>query len=453
MLHQSGDMIRDRYRILKLLGQGGMGMTYAAEDQSSGRQVAVKVLSLRQLTDWKALELFEREARVLENLNHPAIPAYLDHFQIDLPQDRLFYLVQDIAEGESLADLVQRGWRANEAEVKQIAVQVLQILDYLHRLTPPVIHRDIKPQNIIRRRDGQIFLVDFGSVQDAYRNTLTAGGTFVGTFGYMPPEQFRGKAYFASDLYALGATLLFLLTGRSPADLPQKRMKLDFRKQVQISPEFADWLERMVEPILEDRFQSAQAALDALQTPPIHAALVSQTPLQLSRQQPKGSKIRLKQHGDHLAIEIPPADWGSALGIGLFALFWNGFLVVWTSGALAAASSGFWIFPLFSIPFWAIGLSMLWGVVFAIAGTSYLHIDQHTFQIGWTCLGFRHRYQGQTSDLERIILEDSVTSKGHKIIDFVLWEGVKKRTFGSGLTRIEKEWLAEEVSKFVKDVR
>jgi hypothetical protein len=452
MLHQPGDVIGDRYRILKPLGQGGMGITYGAEDLTSGGQVAVKAVSLRQLTDWKALELFEREARVLENLNHPAIPAYLDHFQVDLPQDRLFYLVQQIAEGESLADLVQRSWRANETEVKRIAVQVLEILDYLHRLTPPVIHRDIKPQNIIRRGDGQIFLVDFGSVQDAYRNTLTAGATFVGTFGYMPPEQFRGKAFFASDLYALGATLLFLLTGRSPAELPQKRMKIDFRTEVQISPTFADWLETMLEPVVEDRFQSAREALNALNRPTLPAA-IPQTSAGLVRHKPKGSRVRLSRTGERLVVEIPPAGWGAALGLGMFALFWNGFLVIWTSGALAGAiQTGFWLFPLFSIPFWAIGVSMVLGVVLAIAGTNYLYIDRQSFQIGWTCLGFQQQHQGQTSDLERVVLDTSTTSDGN-LFNFVLWEGVKKRTFGTGLTELEKQWLVAEVSSFLEEMR
>jgi ankyrin repeat protein len=216
------------------------------------------------MTDWKMMELFEREARVLAQLNHPAIPRYLEYFHVDTPQDRSFYIAQQLAPGQSLAVLVQKGWRANEEEVRRLAAQILEILVYLHELTPPVIHRDIKPQNIIRREDGQVFLVDFGAVQDTYHNTFMRGSTVVGTYGYMAPEQFRGQAVPTTDLYGLGATLLFLLTHRSPAELPTDRLKINFRSRVQISEDFADWLEKMLEPDVEDRFPSAKEALAVL---------------------------------------------------------------------------------------------------------------------------------------------------------------------------------------------
>jgi len=211
-LHQPGDIIAERYRIIDILGQGGIGITYAAEDLKTGERVALKAVSLRRMDDFKVLELFEREVRILAQLNHPAIPHYLDYFQVDKRRNRFFYLVQQLAEGHSLAVLVEKGWHPDEAEVRHIATQILEILIYLQQLTPPVIHRDIKPQNIIRREDGKVFLVDFGAVQDVYHNTVTGGSTVVGTYGYMAPEQFRGQAVLATDLYALGATLIFLLT-------------------------------------------------------------------------------------------------------------------------------------------------------------------------------------------------------------------------------------------------
>ncbi len=164
----------------------------------------------------------------------------------------------------SLDGGVKKGWHPTEIQVKNVAIQILNILRYLHQLNPPIIHRDIKPQNIILQPNGKIFLVDFGAVKDIYHNTMSMSGTFVGTVGYMPPEQLRGKAYCASDLYSLGGTLLYLLTHRSPDELPQKRMKIDFRSCVEISPEFADWLEVILEPMWEDRFQSATAALNVL---------------------------------------------------------------------------------------------------------------------------------------------------------------------------------------------
>jgi serine/threonine protein kinase len=263
-LHQPGDTIADRYEINYFLGCGATGKTYAATDLSNGDRVAIKEMSMRRAKEWKELDVFEREARVLSLLDHPAIPNYLNYFEIDSDTNRYFYIVQELAVGKSLAEMVGSGWRTDEAGVKAIAKQILEILVYLHRLTPPVIHRDIKPEHAIRREDGQIYLVDFGSVRSAFWSTNSSGATVVGTFGYMAPEQDRGQVYPASDLYGLGSTLVFLLTHRSPAELPQRRLKIDFRSHVQISEPFADWLDLMLEPMVEDRFHSALQALRAL---------------------------------------------------------------------------------------------------------------------------------------------------------------------------------------------
>jgi serine/threonine protein kinase len=260
----TGSIIADRYQLAELLGSGGSGSTYRATRISDGAEVAIKILSLRHLNDWKQLELFEREAKVLSQLSHPQIPAYLEYFHVDTPSNRAFYIVQQLAPGKPLTGWVNSGWHGTEAEVRDIANQLLAILQYLHQQSPPLIHRDIKPHNIIRNDDGQVFLVDFGAVQDVYHNTLMKGSTVAGTYGYMAPEQFRGMAVPSSDLYGLGATLLYLLTHRSPADLPQSRLKLSFRGHVNIANHFADWLEVMLEPDTADRFASASAALQAL---------------------------------------------------------------------------------------------------------------------------------------------------------------------------------------------
>jgi serine/threonine protein kinase len=257
-----------QYQIRGILGEGGSGITYRAKIVGTDRLVALKELSLQQMTDWKALELFEREAQVLAKLDHPAIPKYIDYFAIDTPQNRSFYIVQELAPGKTLAAWLQEGWRCDEAAVKSIATQLLQILTYLQELDPPVIHRDIKPSNILRTADGQISLVDFGAVQQTYHNTFLRGSTVVGTFGYMAPEQFRGQSLPATDLYGLGATILTLLTNRSPAELDQDNLKINFRSKVQVSDNFADWLEQILEPDTADRFSSATVALGTLRNPP-----------------------------------------------------------------------------------------------------------------------------------------------------------------------------------------
>jgi len=267
----------NHYQIKNLLGEGGSSTSYEAIDLKTNQRVALKALSLQKMNDWKVLELFEREANVLSKLNHPGIPRYLDYFYVDTPDNRCFYIVQELAEGQSLASLVENGWHASEPEIQRIATQILEILVYLHSQTPPVIHRDIKPENIVfkspidshKEKDWAVCLVDFGAVQNTYYNTLMRGSTVVGTYGYMAPEQFLGQAVPATDLYGLGATLLYLLTHRSPAELPTNILEKDFRSQIQISAAFADWLEEAIAPDLENRFESAQEALESLRNPRI----------------------------------------------------------------------------------------------------------------------------------------------------------------------------------------
>jgi serine/threonine protein kinase len=264
MHEASGSILDERYRLIELLGEGGSGSTYRAVRLADEAVVAIKVLSLHHLKDWKQLELFEREAQILSQLNHPQIPRYIDYFHVDTPTDRAFYIVQQLAPGQPLNALIQSGWHGTEAEIKSIALQLLEILQYLQAQSSPLIHRDIKPHNIVRSDDGTVFLVDFGAVQATYNNTLMKGATVAGTYGYMAPEQFRGRAIPASDLYGLGATVLYLLTHRSPADLPQERLKVNFRSHVSIGNSFADWLETMLEPDEADRFTSANQSLKAL---------------------------------------------------------------------------------------------------------------------------------------------------------------------------------------------
>ena len=269
----------NHYQIKNLLGEGGSSTTYEAIDLKTNQRVALKALSLQKMNDWKVLELFEREANVLSKLNHPGIPRYLDYFYVDTPDNRCFYIVQELAEGQSLASLVESGWHASESEIQRIATQILNILVYLHSQTPPVIHRDIKPENIVfkspinshKQKDWAVCLVDFGAVQNTYYNTLMRGSTVVGTYGYMAPEQFLGQAVPATDLYGLGSTLLYLVTHRSPAELPTNILEKDFRSQIKISSAFADWLEKMIASDLENRFQSAKEALEFLRTPRIYS--------------------------------------------------------------------------------------------------------------------------------------------------------------------------------------
>jgi WD40 repeat protein/tetratricopeptide (TPR) repeat protein len=244
-----------------------MGVTFEAEAVDGGARVAVKTLALDRVRDWKIVELFEREAETLENLRHPAIPAFIEHFAVERDGTRTSYLVQQLAPGWSLSQWVASGWRADEAELRRITESVLDVLGYLHARMPPLIHRDVKPENIVREESGKIWLVDFGAVRTISESATLGGSTVVGTYGYMAPEQLRGIASPASDVYGLGATLVFLLTGRSPAQLPQKKLAIDFRPCARASAELLDLVERMVAPAPEDRLRDANQALSALKAP------------------------------------------------------------------------------------------------------------------------------------------------------------------------------------------
>ncbi|PZU97086.1 MAG: serine/threonine protein kinase [Pseudanabaena sp.] len=459
-VHQSGEIIRSRYQITDILGEGGIGITYAANDLTNNQAIALKALSFRQVKDWKVLDLFEREAKVLSQLNHPAIASYLDYFQVDTEEDRRFYIVQELVEGRSLARAIAEGWHGNEADIRAIASQVLEILIYLHELKPPIIHRDIKPQNLIMQSDGKIILVDFGAVQDTYRDTQIGGSTVVGTYGYMPPEQYRGKAVPATDLYGLGATLLFLLTGRSPAELPEVKLKISFRKSVSISDHFANWLDRMIEPALEDRFSNARQALRSLQNeviPEIRHSdadihhLINSKSDRLREDfrystRPLGSRIEIRKSDEFLEIYIPPTGWnGDGISILLFALFWDGFLIVWTSLALKAG-----LFALFSIPFWIVGVGMTYVGLLTVYGKVNISINSRNFKINWDVLGIRRLVKGKTEDLRFAELKSSHEVNNQPITELCLYQGIYSHKFGSGLSRLEKDWLLQEINDFLR---
>jgi serine/threonine protein kinase len=179
----------------------------------------------------------------------------------------MFGLVQDYIEGKSLQELLDKGEKITLTEVQtiagQCAGQCLQILVYLHELSPPVLHRDIKPGNLILDENNRLYLVDFGSVQERAK-AEGVSFTVVGTGGYAPPEQLWGKAVASSDLYALGATLIYLLTGVAPAALPQSNLRIEWMDRVTVNPDFALWLNQLIEPVVEKRFTTAREALIAL---------------------------------------------------------------------------------------------------------------------------------------------------------------------------------------------
>jgi len=476
-IHAQGELIGDRYQVVTVLGQGSMGTTYAAVDKQTGQRVAIKVVSLRQVSEWKVLDLFEREARVLATLQHPSIPQYVDYFQLDTPDDRRFYLVQELVEGESLEKLRSQGWQPTEEEIKKIAFQLLEILIYLHGLIPPVIHRDIKPDNLIRDPNGRIVLVDFGAVQDIYRTTLSHSGTFVGTVGYMPPEQFRSQTQPASDLYSLGATLIFLLCGKSPAELPQKRMKLDFHGAIVVSRPFEDWLSKMLEPALEDRFTDAVTAQAGL-TQNLPLAVIHQ--LEPTRNpQPSKSQIILTKTETNLRANIPSGTWWT---VGRFSLLVVNLL--W--GTIASILELFMLLIVIIVvvdPTEDLGIKMIVAVFFAfliwiLAKSTHVtwrrlrHLkgDETTLEITPTTLKIASKFfpVEETAEipLDQLLLYQTHHPK-HLEVQYQGKGNTARRSrwlyrwqtsqpfrirFGHSLTPEEQNWLVQEVNGFREEI-
>jgi len=296
-------VLQNRYRLTDQLNANPSRQTWLAWDEECDRAVVVKLLALGGVVQWNDLKLFEREAEVLAQLEHPRIPKYYEFFSVD---DRVlwFGLVQQQIPGMSLKQKLQQERSLPPEQVQQIALEVLEILDFLHTQSPPVLHRDIKPSNLIWGEDEQVYLIDFGAVQ-AKPPHPGATFTIVGTYGYTPLEQYGGKAVAASDLYALGTTLIHLLTGVAPSELPQQDLKIQFRDRLPSDTDshFANWLEVITETALEKRYSNTQEALSTLQSQKRLPG--SSFEIQPLSQPLKKTVARLNKSLDRLIIEIP----------------------------------------------------------------------------------------------------------------------------------------------------
>lgn len=259
-----GTLVKDRFLINSKLGDGRMAKTFLATDNTNNTKVVVKALQLKGLPEWKILELFEREANTLKSINHHNIPKYIDYFKEEKEDDIIYYLIYEYVDGDSLEELISKGYRFSYHEVVDIMIKVLEILKYLHSKTPPIIHRDINPNNIIMKSDKSIYLVDFGAVKILSTAEMNNGTTFIGTYGFIPLEQMTGEAYPQSDLYALGMTAIKLISGESPGKLPMVDLKPDYKKGE--SKNSVDRvIDLMIEPDINKRKITADDILETLQ--------------------------------------------------------------------------------------------------------------------------------------------------------------------------------------------
>ncbi len=343
--------LRDRYEILHAIGHAFGYQQFLAHDIQQQRRVVIKSLTVKENTPNGDISCFEREISLLKSLNHPTIPLHIDSFSLDTnldmaldmaagadadqssatPKSKERVLVQAHHHGSEqlLAGPDNVGQRYGEADIRAIAKQLLQGLVYLH--SKGLVHRDIKPSNIVISAQlgelGQVSWLTLSSVQYVQAQRSDA---MVGTYGYMPPEQVGGQATFASDLYSLGATLIYLVTGQPLAKLPRNGVKNGPKVRfacptTQLSASFQAWLNWLIEPYVGDRPTSAKQALRALNHLPL--AMLKRRFLTPSRMQmlpipitslgqdiaqPFFTQIRSAQKARSLELSIPPAGLKSA---------------------------------------------------------------------------------------------------------------------------------------------
>lgn len=437
----TGTILQERYQLQQRLGRTAAGhQTWLAVDLESQEQVTLKMLAFSPEMHWEELKLFEREAQVLQALNHPRIPRYRDYFSLEreagagLPW---FGLVQDYIPGFSLQELLDKGQRFSEAKVRIISTEVLRILIYLHELNPPVLHRDIKPSNLIWGDDKHIYLVDFGAVQ---AQAAVTGVTFtvVGTSGYAPLEQFWGRAVPASDLYALGGTLIHLLTGMTPADLPQKDSRIQFRDRVSVNPSLVSWIERMTEIGLEKRFSKAREALEALKSGNIEPADDRIANVR-KISKPPHSRIEVSKSATDLSIKIPSLllrrpFLSAVLGIPLTVI-----LLQMIQGLFLSQS-------LIGLIFWS---SIICLILRCFCQVNDINCYSNEWEIKYQIFGWNYkRIIGKKSEILGTFLYR--TSGGYQInLRLGSNAGTYSYVLANNLQEIEAVWLAQEIQNWL----
>lgn len=264
MMLERGALLSNRYRIVEILGQGGMGSVYRAIDENLGLEVAVKD---NLFTTDEYARQFRREALILAGLRHPNLPRVTDHFII---HGQGQYLVMDFIEGEDLRERMERVGVLPDEDVITIGVAVCEALAYLASRKPPIIHRDIKPGNVKITPHGHIFLVDFGLAKMLDISQETTTGARAMTPGYSPPEQYgTARTDHRSDIYSLGATLYAALTGAIPEDalvraMDQTKLTPIRQHNSRVSRRLAAVMEKALEVRPDDRYQSADDFKQAL---------------------------------------------------------------------------------------------------------------------------------------------------------------------------------------------
>ncbi len=452
MVFKEDQVLNSRYQLQRRLGRTAAGhQTWLASDRVSTEFVAIKLLAFNPQMRWEELKLFEREAQTLKALDHPCIPKYYDYFDLDKEVGEgvpWFALVQQYIPGLSLQELLEQSRRFTEDKIRSIAQETLDILIYLHQLNPSVLHRDIKPSNIILGEDDRIYLIDFGAVQ---AQAAVTGITFtvVGTVGYAPLEQFWGRAVEASDLYALGGTLIHLLTGKSPADLPHKDSRIQFRDRVNIKPDLIDWLEKITELTVEKRFQNAVEAKETLLSKMFTYNYSNQSEIFTKRATNKYkinsiaplTLVELKKEKGLLEIKIPAGGFDRANELfnsgcsGLAALFtWFCFSLFFTT-----------FFPTLLLIF---PLMVLIKLFLLLVSKTDIFINNNMTVIYSNALGLKYN----KSTLASQKINNVFVQRTGSIFQVALRGSDRIYNLGGALKEEEAAWLAQEIKDHL-DIR
>ena len=430
---EPGAVLCDRYHLIERLGRTAAGrQTWRVDDRETGDRAIVKLLAFSPQMEWQELELFEREAKTLQSLQHDRVPRYRDYFDLSAEEGNglpWFALVQDHIDGDTLQQAIDRGRRFSDAQVRAIAQELLHIAIYLHELSPPVLHRDIKPSNIILGTDDRPYLIDFGAVQ---AEAAMTGVTFtvVGTSGYAPLEQFWGRAVPASDLYALGATLVHLLTGVTPASLPQRDSRLQFRDRVgSAPPAFIDWLETLTEPAVEKRFANAREALKALEHPKRDRSRATSDLVARNIHEPEQHPIDLRTRAGQLTITYPGGSIGRRFQkLGLFT----------AKGCLMGLA----------LNYLALIALTLFLPIFAIQSCERItiRIDRDRFTIERTLFGLKYgRQSGPTQYILGVFL-----NRAGKMYELSFRAQDRTYWLGGIFNDRESAWLAQEIERWLR---
>ncbi len=252
------DIIKNKYLIQNTLKEGKFGNTYLVNDIESDKKYIIKYLSLKKSDLINKIPLLEQEAKIISHLSHPKIPKFIDFFTEIDEQNVKTYFVQEYIQAQNLNQRVKEKGVLSEKQIIKIVIGICDVLKYIHSFSPSVIHQDIKPANILYTDDEKVYLIDFGSVKQKIFSHENSGlSTIIGTHGYMAIEQFEGRTVIGSDIYSLGLTIIFLLTGKDPLLLEKVGLKFNL-KNLNISDKFKNVLEKMIQPDSQKRYKSSK---------------------------------------------------------------------------------------------------------------------------------------------------------------------------------------------------